>query len=370
MPKKLLYVSNIPQHSQTGGANAVNFHMYQELQKHFHCSYVQINPAYSRLSKLISNINRKFLKRPGSFFFFSNKRLKAIQSAFEASTAPYDLVFFKGITPWILCQPQTPYAAYCDVGFQQFFENTFEYKDFRHSDMQRILSLEKQWLSNAAAVFFESRWGLQQTAKTFEKSHNFKPVGRGGSIPLPAKDVYKGDLNLLVIANDFHQKGGDYSYQAMKTLLPKYPSLKLHVIGGAPPQHIIEDAAVIYLGRLSKEVPAERQKMVELMSQSFLLMHMTREDINPLVPTEVGYFGCPTISIDKFAIPELVQHEETGFLCKSYDIQEISDYLERALSDTKGYQQMRARTFAYNQREFSWEAIGNSVSEHLKTLLE
>ncbi|KGE86611.1 hypothetical protein IX84_20160 [Phaeodactylibacter xiamenensis] len=343
--------------------------MYQELQQHFDCTYAQINPGYSRLSKLMSNINRKLLKRPGHFFFFSNKRLKAIQAAFEAITAPYDLVFFKGITPWVLCEPKTPYAAYCDVGFQQFFENTFAYKDFSHSDIQRILSLEKQWLSNAAAVFFESRWGLQQTAKTFEKIHNFKPVGRGGSIPLPVMDVYKGDLNLLVIANDFYQKGGDYSYQAMKALEPKYPSLKLQIIGGAPPPNLLDDPVVIYHGRLSKEDPTERQKMVDLMSQSFVLMHMTREDTNPLVITEAGYYGCPTISIDRFAIPELVRHEETGFLCKSYDIQEISDYLQRALCDTKGYQQMRARTFAYNQREFSWEAIGKSVADHLKTLL-
>jgi len=76
--KSLLYISSLPQNSQSGGANAVNYHTYKELQKYFDCTYVQINPPEPQCGKRWSQFKRKILKQPGEFNFFSRKRLKAI----------------------------------------------------------------------------------------------------------------------------------------------------------------------------------------------------------------------------------------------------------------------------------------------------
>ena len=365
MSRKLLFISNIAQHSQTGGANAVNYHIFRELEKTFDCAYHYINPSYSKYEKLVSNINRKVLKRPGAFFFFSNRRLKRIAKEFESISWKYDLVFLKGVTPWVLCNVEVPYFLYCDVGFKQFFENTFNPKDFLKHDISRILDLENSFLSKATTVFFESYWGLERTANYVKTSGHFISVGRGGSISLPNEDQYSGGYRLLVIANDFYQKGGDLTYKAMKQLSVKYPDLKLHVIGGAPSQDILNDKQVEYHGRFNKEDQKDLDNMVTIIKTSFVLMHITREDINPLVPTEVGYFGCPTISINKFAIPELVIHGRTGLLCNSYEIQEIVEQLDLMISDKTMYNRMRQETFEWNRYTFSWETIGEIVKKEI-----
>ena len=69
--KNLLYISPLPKDSQTGGANAVNYHIYKQLEKYFNCTYVQINPKESKLGKWCSQFLRKILRRPGRFYLFS-----------------------------------------------------------------------------------------------------------------------------------------------------------------------------------------------------------------------------------------------------------------------------------------------------------
>ena len=73
--KNLLYISPLPQDSQTGGANAVNYHIYKQLEKHFNCTYVQINPKESKLGKWRSQFLRKILRRPGRFNFYSKNHI-------------------------------------------------------------------------------------------------------------------------------------------------------------------------------------------------------------------------------------------------------------------------------------------------------
>ncbi|MDA8971813.1 hypothetical protein N9F69_05860, partial [Flavobacteriaceae bacterium] len=104
--KNLLYISPLPQDSQTGGANAVNYHIYKQLEKHFNCTYVQINPKESKLGKWRSQFLRKILRRPGRFNFYSKKRLRQIAKQFDAIQGNFDMVFFRGFTPWIACKPR------------------------------------------------------------------------------------------------------------------------------------------------------------------------------------------------------------------------------------------------------------------------
>lgn len=366
--KSLLFISPLPQDSQTGGANAVNYHIYKELQHYFNCTYVQINPEEDRLGKWYSQLLRKILKRPGRFNFYSQKRLKAIAKVFDAISGDYDYVFFRGFTPWVLCKPRIPYIAYNDVHFLQFFNNTFTYQHFLKSDIQRICRQEKAWLSNAKMALFESEWGAKQCEKDYQlNSKSLIALGRGGHIPLPSKDVYIGSLNLVVIANNFYQKGGDLVFEAFKQLQPKYKDLQLHVVGGHPGANVIASSGVVYHGYLLKERQEDLSQLTALLSKAFLLMHITREDVNPLVPTEAGYFGCPAVSVQHFAIPELVLNQQTGILLSYLPNPEaIAKAVEGLIEDRETYKMMRQKTWAFNHEHYSWNRIGR----RLKALIE
>ena len=360
---RLLYISPLPQNSQSGGANAVNFHAYKALQKYFDCSYVQINPEEPLLGKRWSQFQRKVLKRPGHFNYFSKTRLQKIAQQFESLTGHYDVIFFRGFTPWVLCQPKVPYVAYNDVHFLQYFKNTFQPKTFITADINRIAAQEQRWLTQASSVAFESTWGAERCVADYNlDTAKTRAVGRGGHMPLPKVDCYDGGFDLVVIANHFYQKGGDLVFEAFKQLRPKYPQLVLHIVGGHPGEAVASTPGVMYHGYLYKERAEDLEQLTQLLSKAFLLMHITREDVNPLVPTEAGYFGCPTISVANFAIPELVKHNITGILLPYIpESAIIADAIQQLLVNPTMYQQMRRDTLIFNRSQYSWGSIGQAL---------
>ena len=357
----------MPQDSQTGGANAVNYHIYKQLEKYFNCTYVQINPKESKLGKWRSQFLRKILRRPGHFNFYSKKRLRQIAKQFDAIQDHYDMVFFRGFTPWIACQPTAPYFAYNDVHFLQFFKNTFTNDEFIKQDIERICLEEKNWLINAEKLFFESQWGANQCHDDYAiKVVKLKSIGRGGNIPIPKEDMYSGSLNLVVIANNFYQKGGDLVFEAFRQLKQKHPQMQLHIVGGDPGEAIKNFNGVKYFGVLRKENPKDLLQLQSILSKAFLLMHITREDTNPLVITEAGYFGCPTVSVNHFAIPELIIQNRTGVLLEYLPKPKgIAAAVETLILDKESYFVMRKTTAQFNKETFAWNQIG----EVLKTIL-
>lgn len=363
--KRLLYVSSLPEESRTGGANAVNFHVYKELQKYFDCAYLHIDIPPSRKDRLISKLRRKLFHLPGRFDFFSEKRLDTIKHQFETYKEPYDFVFFRGFTPWIHIAPSKPYFAYNDVDFRQYFENTFAYKSFYSWDIERIIQSEGSWLSKTKKVFFESGWGARKAL--FHNNLNKERLvglGRGGSIPFPETDQYRGSLQLLLVANHFLQKGGDLAYQAFCTLRQTNSEVTFHIVGGDPGKEISNAPGVVYHGFLRKEQPSDLEKLVTLYSEAFLLLHPTREDTNPLVITEAGYFGCPAISVERFAIPELIRHRETGLLLKTpLSATELANAIQMLIDDEKLYRAMRNNVMIFSRSVFSWETIGSKLRD-------
>ena len=366
--KRLLYISPLPKDSQTGGANAVNYHTFNALQRHFDCHYVQINPPEPRWGRWVSQLKRKLLKQPGRFNFFSGPRLRQVAREFEAIKGDFDYVFFRGFTPWVLCKPKVPFIAYNDVHFLQFFKNTFNEQDFIKYDIERICKQEQQWLSKARAIAFESAWGATKCLEDYQTTGPLQmAVGRGGHIPLPAKDHYEGGFDLVIIANHFYQKGGDLVFKALQQLHGEYPELQLHIIGGDPGTDVKSHPAVVYHGYLFKERPEDLKQLSDILSKAFLLMHITREDTNPLVVTEAGYFGCPTISVERFALPELVLHNKTGVLLPYVPTpDDIANAIVKLIQSPDIYLEMRQATWEFNRTEYSWERIG----VQLKNMIE
>ena len=226
---------------------------------------------------------------------------------------------------------------------------------------------EKKWLIKAEKLFFESQWGANQCHDDYAiETAKLLPIGRGGNIPIPKKDMYSGSLNLVVVANNFYQKGGDLVFEAFRQLKQKHPQMQLHIVGGDPDEVIKNFNGVKYFGVLRKENPKDILQLQSILSKAFLLMHITREDTNPLVITEAGYFGCPTISVNHFAIPELVVHNKTGMLLDYLPKPKgIAAVVETLILDKESYFIMRKATAQFNKETFTWNQIG----EVLKTIL-
>ena len=121
-------------------------------------------------------------------------------------------------------------------------------------------------------------------------------------------------FNFLFIGNSFYEKGGYESLLAFERLDDSY-DCRFTAIGDIP-QSIYKRFGANAKITLSQRVPYS--KVTEIYSNSDVLVFPTHFDTYGFVILEALSFGLPVITLDSFSGPELVQHEKTGLLLKTY----------------------------------------------------
>jgi glycosyltransferase involved in cell wall biosynthesis len=361
------FISDLFLQASGGGSYAVNWHAFRQMERHFDVEYCgPVVPKVGRVEDYLSKVHRRILKIPGKFAYFSAATLdRNARMIGERIGGDHDAVFFRSATPWCRYRPSVPYFVYLDAVFHTFFHNTFRPGDFIRSDLERIWREEADFLEGAAAVFFESRWGMDKAISAYGlKGDHYHAVGRGGVIEAPAEDVWDGTSQKLVtLAMKFHQKGGDLVLEAYRMLKPRFPGLSWHIIGGPPEGDWQSLDGIHYEGVIRPDGKEGMKRMEALLSQAFLLVHPTREDVNPLVPTEAAYFGCPTISVNRFALPELVLDGQTGLLLEPpVTAENLATAIESLLKDRERYLEMRRQAREYAMEHFQWDRIGDVMA--------
>lgn len=368
---KLAWVGELALRAGGGGSYAVNWHAYQQLARHFETVYCgPLAPRVPVVADYVSKLRRRVLGKPGKFVRFAPAAL-AGNAVRVARAVPEDAraVCFRAAAPWCRCRPRVPYFVYLDVVFHTFFHNTFRPEDFERADVERIWREEAAFLEGAAAVFFESGWGLERAREAYQLGgSHYHAAGRGGVVAPPAADAWDGSSRKLVsIAMKFRQKGGDVVLDAYRTLKPKFPDLSWHIVGGPPEGDWQTLGGITHEGVLDPDDPAQLARLRSLLADAFLLVHPTREDTSPLVLTEAAYFGCPAVSVKRFAIPELVTDGETGCLVEFPSAAgPVAAVIAALLEDVPRYRRMRAEARRQAVERYAWEGIGKTMAEEIR----
>jgi len=366
------FISNLDLTETSGGWSGINVAMHQQLSERFDTRFVgPINPASDYSAKLISKV-RRLHGRQGSFHFFSEHRLQKISELVEHGVdRAADCDFFHGATPWIRYESPRPYFLYLDTCFSTYMKVYHDRAEFLSADLQRICDLEAAWFAGAARVFFGTDWALKQAASDYHiPETNLSSVGAGGSMTPPEKERYEGGLNFLFIALDFERKGGRLCAEAFARVHKAFPAARLSIVGQPPPQGILKLPGISYEGFLSKSVPAELKKLEDLYASAFALIHPTTSDIQPLVISEAGYFGCPSVAPRSFGIPDLIQDGITGCLV---DLPLTGEALAKGIldlcHDSAKYSNMRKAVRAHSLTTQTWPAIGESIAFTMRALM-
>lgn len=366
---KIAYISNLNLDKKSGGGSGVNFATYHQLSKFFKVEkFEPINPPQDFQAKIKSKI-RQWFNIPGNYHFFSEKRLKAINSEylFQMQMFDPDILFFHGFTPWIKTNPSIPYFCFNDACFATYVSIYNDKKRFANLDLQRIYQQEAKWLSNAQKVFFRSQWALEETRKLYNISgDNFLNIGLGGFIEIPESDIFNGEQNFLFISKEFEAKGGRVAFDAFKKVKKEFHNVKLWIVGEKPPNSILSELGVYYKGYFNKENPKEVESLKSIFSQSFSLVHPTLKDTNTLVITELAYFGCPAISSNLFAIPEYLQDKQSGLLLNNpKDVNELAEKMMFLLRNPIDYLKYRKKARLNAISKNTWDKVGERLKDSI-----
>jgi glycosyltransferase involved in cell wall biosynthesis len=349
------FISNIAAGTRSGGFSAMSTAAFEALAQRYEIRFVgPIDPQAAFREKALSKLLR-ISGLAGDFFFFSRARLERIAHGVQAQCCcDACLDFYHGFTPWILTAPPRPYIAWSDCTFRDYIDTYHDRSRFRAKDLARIEQAEAEWLSHASCVLFTSEWAAQRAIESYHlEAGRVGSVGIFGESDMPDRDAYAGGMEFGFISSNFGAKGGPTVLSAFRQARKRHSEISLVIVGDRP-AGLRPEPGVRFTGFLRKEIEAERRQFEEILSGLRALVHPTRSDIAPLTIVEAGYHGCPVITSRSFAIPELVDHGETGLLLDDpSSVDAVADAMARLIERPDEYQAMRQAAWSKAHRHFT-----------------
>ncbi len=116
------------------------------------------------------------------------------------------------------------------------------------------------------------------------------------------------------------RKGWDLLAAALPQLLGRFPGLEAVVCGQAEPADPPRlGLPVHYMGRLHDD-----QSLAMLYSAADVVVVPSRLDNLPQMATEAQSCGTPVVAFDCGGLPDVVQHQQTGYLANPYDVADLA----------------------------------------------
>ena len=344
----------------------MNAAAYEAMSEIAEVNYVgPVHPRVDWSSKVFSKVLRVSGGK-GSFSFFSENRLKRIaHEVHSASPREAEFDFFHGFTPWVRCQTKRPYLAWSDCCFRDYIDIFHNPQAFSSSDIERICNAEAQWLANAQGVFLSSEWANTRVHHHYGISQSrLRSVGIFGAMDYIHKDAYKDGKDFLFVSTDYQRKNGRLCREAMDIVWETFPDARLKIIGDAPPSRDLVANRVLYEGYLDKSNPQELRRLRDLFSTAFALVHPTDADIAPLILVEAALFGCPAITVDDFAVPEVTGAGTSALLLKRpLTPKLLASAMLGLLGDRDRYLDMRKQCRGYSVENHSRKKFKKRLQE-------
>lgn len=360
---KFKYISNINLKEISGGWSGLNSKIFWGLSKEFDLNYIgPIEVPVNKWEALFSRTQR-FFKLPGNYFFYSENRLKKFAEIVAQEIGNDDDIIYFGITPWVKSKPKRTYYIIMDISFFGYYK-FYNEKKFKWSDIMRIAQQEKTFIENAKYVFFTTKWSIEETKQYYNiDGSNMVNVGIGGNVEGFLSQQKSDRILFLYISQSFAAKGGNELFEAFKDFYSLDSSSKLTIIGGKPSKEILNHPGVDYIGFINKSIPAENRKYIKILSESSLLIVPTKGDVAPVALIDCGYFGTPTIAPSRFAIPEMIIHEKTGYLLRdNFSPLDIYEYMlkfrQLSLIERNNFRKI---TYQHFQESNNWENVINKI---------
>lgn len=168
---------------------------------------------------------------------------------------------------------------------------------------------------------------------------------------------------LFTISRIESRKGHDLVLAALPQLRESWPNLHYFVAGSGPDQARLErivehtnlKSAVTFLGRVSEE-----QKAAWLQQSDLFVMPTRTEGESVegfgLVYLEAASMGLTSIAGNDSGAQDAVLHRETGLLCDSSSVEELTASISAVLGDADLRQQLESAARSRVEAEFMWPA--------------
>lgn len=157
----------------------------------------------------------------------------------------------------------------------------------------------------------------------------------------PDRSNHKGALSILSVGSLIPKKGHDYLISACQQLQAKGIDFRCMIIGGGPREEALKQLVrdcdledrVVLAGTRRREEVLDAYQCSDLFILASVVAKSGDRDGIPVVIMEAMAMNLPVISTKVSGIPELVRHEQTGWLVPERDAAAIADAVARLADD-------------------------------------
>ena len=283
-----------------------------------------------------------------------------------------DAVLALSSLPFFAFAPGVPSASWADATFEAnllFYPHDFStLADGLIAEAHRV---ERAALHNVGHALFAAGFAADSA-----RGYYGVPAERVGVVPFganlddvpPRPDVERAvagrdtdRCRLLFLGGDWYRKGGDVAVRVVEELRRGGVEAELVVAGTRAPT---EHPAVRSVGFLRKDVPAERERLRALLSEShFLCMPVRAEDYGCVFP-EAGAFGVPSVTTDAGGAADAVG--AGGLVVRARTSpQEIAARVANTLADPAAYRALALAARDRFEAVTNWETATDAVVARL-----
>ncbi len=165
-------------------------------------------------------------------------------------------------------------------------------------------------------------------------------------------------------------KSIDHLLNAFFLTLRKIPEAKLVVVGEGD----YKDNLISLANRLNITNQVEftgfvdRKEKVKRLQKAWVAVYPSLKEGWGLTNIEANACGTPVIASNVPGLKDSVMHEKTGLLFEYGDVQKLSDYLIKILSDADYREKLRQGGFSWAKR-FSWDEAADKTFELIEEIV-
>lgn len=183
----------------------------------------------------------------------------------------------------------------------------------------------------------------------------------------------KAQVRILFVGGDFERKGGQELLQAFEILRQRsvavgnqaasMPQVELHLVTKAD---VPVGPDIFVYPDMTPNSPELKQLFID--SDIFCLP--TFGDCLPMVLSEAGASGLPTVTTSVAAIPEIVLHDRTGLIVRPGDVESLADALHELIVDRNERLAMGDQASAFIKQEFDAKKNAYLLIDLLKSVAQ
>ena len=169
----------------------------------------------------------------------------------------------------------------------------------------------------------------------------------------------------LFVGSDFYRKGGDLLLVAFAQVRQQIPNARLLLLTCDPipsdlPLHGVKLAPSNW----------NRNNIINLYRQADVFVLPSRLETWGDVLLEAMAFGIPCIGVRDDAMAEIIDHEQTGLLVESENVDELASAMKHLLSNPMMRDQYGRAARQRVEKAFTWEQVSGRLAEILRSVVE